>query len=514
MASQQICQKCGLLRSPPSSLEIMFEEDFQRCFICQTPSKGLYCSSDCRLKDQGALASHAVPERPVITSQVPPALSPYVRPANGVGLSPRSSGQPRPTSHSSSSASSSAASSPLQSPRTNFSEADSPQKHIFNLPPPAYPTKMFSAQTPSSLPMKIPNFLPKASPLLQATGTLGSQGSTVYPIGASIDTLRFGRRPGAVNSVTSPNALLPRCACGLPANHKNRSQSKDRADIMESGFSRLSLGSAMVTREEPSSRPLRIVSDSAIPPFTLSPKGKDEELPAIDASEPAPISERSLVASGSLLSRSHSDPIPLIANSYAHTVVPAPAVSKLTPSRLEPSPERHAAAREDSRPSRQGTHFFKGSSADSARGRSRERQEHQPVMTGSNGILNHPPDREQAPSRSRNRRDSHRRSKDRSRSRARERMKDLDLSRNREPPTPQRSPVSLRNNESPQILPSWSRSTSITDVRKNSEGVVVPVMRRNGSGKKKLAKDDEDKQKQEELRATIQFGQVFGVAAG
>lgn len=70
----------------------------------------------------------------------------------------------------------------------------------------------------------------------------------------------------------------------------------------------------------------------------------------------------------------------------------------------------------------------------------------------------------------------------------------------------QRSPVS---HEGPQILPSWSRPASVADH-------VVPLsMKGQSSGDKEKYARDEDERKREELRrATNQFGQVFGVAAG
>lgn len=458
----------------------------------------LYCSSMCRQKDQGSFSPQVNPDHGSvhITSQLPPALSPHVRPTNTISLSPRNSGQPRATSNGTSSGSSSVNSSPLHSPQTNPSDLDSPQKGLFDLPPPAYPVTQFGAP-PSAVPMKIPPLLPRASPIFGAIGTPGSQGSTIYPHGASIDTLRFGRRPGAVNSVTSPNALIPRCACGLPANHRTRATSKDRAEVVDSGFSRLSLGPSVMVREEPISRSLRIVSDSAIPPFTLSPKGTPQTITAtLNHSGPFHTEQCSPVAPNNVLSRSRSDPIPPSPKIGKRTIAPVPVVSTIIPTRRQSShePERR-------------TNVLEISNMDSPRrGRSRERQEHH----GDDGdcppaILNHPPEREAAPSRSRTRRDSRRRSGERSRSRQRERIRDLDMSRDREHDG-QRSRVS---HEGPQILPSWSRPDPIAD------RVVAPSMKgQSNDDKKKYARDEDERKRQELRRATNQFGQVFGVAAG
>lgn len=494
-----LCNKCDL-RTSSNPLETMFEEDFERCFICQGPSKGLYCSSMCRQKDQGSFSPQVNPDHGSvhITSQLPLALSPHVRPTNTTSLSPKSSGQPWPTSIGTSSGSSSANSSPLHSPQTNHADFDSPQKGFFNLPPPAYPVTQFGAPPPSAVPVKIPALLPRASPIFGAIGTPGSQGSTVYPHGASVDTLRFGRRPGAVNSVTSPNALLPRCACGLPANHHRiRASSKDRADLVDSGFSRLSLGPSVVAREEPISRSLRIVSDSAIPPFTLSPKGTAQIITAtLNHSGPFHTEQSSPVAPNNLLSRSRSDPIPPSPKVGKRTIAPVPVVSTIVPTRRQSSHEPEYR-----------TNILEISNIDSPRrGRSRERQEHHEDDSDCPPtILNHPPEREAAPSRSRTRRESRRRSGERSRSRPRERFRELDMSRDREQGG-QRSPVS---HEAPQILPSWSQQATIVD------HVVAPSMKRQSSGDKKYARDKGDESKREELRrAANQFSQVFGVKAG
>ncbi|OCF44977.1 hypothetical protein I317_01259 [Kwoniella heveanensis CBS 569] len=524
----------------------MFEEDFERCFICEKACKGLYCSSECRLRDQGT-PSPAVPAAkmgPVkITSQLPASLSPLVRPAHHPGRSPRVFAQNRASS-SISSGSSSVSSSPLQSPQTNPSEADSPKKDTFDLPPPAYPFKV--GGIPTSVPMKIPALIPRAAVAQQPHGqTPGSQGSTIYPAGTSIDTLRFGRKPSVVNNVISPNALIPRCACGLPANHKGRANSKDRADLPESGFSRLSLGPSVVNpphaSEEPGPRSFRIVSDSAIPPFPGRPVQPSVPTPS-RASIPLSIPQSPQVnPTASLLSRSRSDPIPSSpqvqrrAKPIPAAPAPAPiiATNVITPSHREtfavPMSPIVPAQASACRPSRHTPNALEVSMASPRRGRSRERQEHHvPQMTGN--ALGGPADREQAPSRSRNRRDSRRRSDSRERERERERGRGRagvvvgDREREHSGQRSPRSPLATTNGtvDPPQILPSWSRraSEATADMRKLvGDGVVTPVMRRTSSGDKKspvYERDEEERErKREELkRASKQLGQVFGVAAG
>ncbi|WVW80134.1 hypothetical protein I302_102109 [Kwoniella bestiolae CBS 10118] len=502
----QLCQNCGLPRaSPPPPLDTMFEEDFERCFICQQPCKGLYCSSECRLRDQGtpSPAVRAAHGPVKITSQLPAALSPLVRPTQHPGRSPRVLAQNRGSS-SISSGSSSVSSSPLQSPQTNPSEVDSPKRDNFDLPPPAYPTKQFGA--PASVPMKIPALASRPSPLVAPSQTPGSVGSTVYPAGASIDTLRYGRKPSAVNSVISPNALIPRCACGKPANHKNRASSKDRADLIDSGFSRLSLGPSLVTaQEEPLPRSTRIVSESAIPPFISGTPGR-KTVPLGIPSSPQ------VAPSTSLLSRSRSDPIPGSPQTQRKLIpqVPAPVITNvITPSHRESngmplSPIVPPATR----PGRNRNLEVNMDSP--RRGRSRERQEHHVGQMTSN--FGGPADREQAPSRSRTRRRSDSRERERERGRgrdSRERERERDHSGHTSP---------IKQTQTPQILPSWSRRASeATADRRKVLGEVAPAMRRTASnGKKSPTYDEEEKQrKKDEInRASKQLGQVFGVAAG
>nr|XP_031862943.1 uncharacterized protein CI109_001418 [Kwoniella shandongensis]KAA5530015.1 hypothetical protein CI109_001418 [Kwoniella shandongensis] len=495
----------------------MFEEDFERCFICQQPCKGLYCSSECRQRDQGTLAN-TVPANfgPVkITSQLPPSLSPHIRPANTIGLSPRTLPQNRATSNGGSSTSSSVSSSPLQSPRTSASEVDSPKKDTFNLPPPAYPSKQL-ASISHSIPMKIPVLVPRTGPTFSSSQTPGSHGNAIFHSAASIDTLRFGRKPSAVNSVTSPNALLPRCACGKPAGHQDRAASRERTDPLDSGFSRLALDPSYAAPQL-TNRSLRIVSDPAIPPY--NPPGR------VQSNHVTPEPSTSV----SLLSRSRSDPVAQSPKGQRYIIPPAPVINTspapnvITPSRraTDEAAPISPVTPSVSRPTRRSPNALDVTHFDSPRrGRSRERQEHHIGQITPNAILNHPADREQAPSRSRTRRESRRRSDDRERERGRE----FDLARERENGNvaARRSPRSPLQADVPQILPSWSRRTSMSDHRPASDGL-APVMRRTTSGEKKAksplsadaGQEEEKERKKEELkRATEQLNQVFGVAAG
>nr|XP_018264706.1 uncharacterized protein I303_02883 [Kwoniella dejecticola CBS 10117]OBR86864.1 hypothetical protein I303_02883 [Kwoniella dejecticola CBS 10117] len=511
----------------------MFEEDFERCFICEKACKGLYCSSECRLRDQGtgspAVRANHGPVK--ITSQLPAALSPQVRATQNIGRSPRV----RPTNRGSSSissGSSSVSSSPLQSPQTNPSEVDSPKRDNFDLPPPAYPTKQFGA-LPASVPLKIPALTARASPLVAPSQTPGSHGSTIYPAGASIDTLRFGRKPSAVNSVISPNALIPRCACGKPANHRGRASSKDRADLMDTGFSRLSLGPSVVSapraQEEPGPRSVRIVSESSLPgrPYhSGSGTPGQTTLPLGIPSSPQ------VTASTSFLSRSRSDPIPGSPVTQRKTIPAVPGPPPLITNVITPSHRESSGMPLSpivptlSRPSRSKNALDVDVNSP-RRGRSRERQEHHVGQMTSN--FGGPADREQAPSRSRTRRESRRRSDSRERERgrggsgrhSRERpIEEVERSGQRSPILP---PIHQQLNSS-QILPSWSRRASeATADRRRILGEVAPAMRRTASGGKKSPvyergrgrdADEEERKKEELNRASKQLGQVFGVAAG
>ncbi|WVR03868.1 hypothetical protein IAU60_000866 [Kwoniella sp. DSM 27419] len=508
----------------------MFEEDFERCFICEKACKGLYCSSECRLRDQGTAspAVNAHVGNVKITSQLPISLSPSVRPTH-LPRSPRVVGRTRGSS-SVSSDSSSVSSSPLESPQTNPSEADSPKKETFDLPPPAYPFKHL-AGAPASVPLKIPALLPRAA--VQPTGqTPGSHGSTIYPAGTSIDTLRFGRKPSAINSVTSPNALTPRCACGKPANHRRRSASKDRADLADAGFSRLSLGPSVIAprhaHEEPGPRTTRIVSDPAVKAFHYSS--------ATPGRSPIPLSipqSPQVTGSASLLSRSRSDPIPDSPRAEKRPIPPVtvPVTNVITPSHREtfapPVSPIVPAQASASRPS-QRANALEVSPVSPRRGRSRERAEHHVGPIGPSPLVG-PADREQAPSRSRHRRESRRRSNSRDRDRGDRSGSDRGRARPVEREgSGQRSPKSplsgvVANGNGAQISPSWSRRASEAAMDRNRvvREAESAAMRRTSSNGQRLAgyprEEDEEQTDSKKTvldRASKQLGQIFGVAAG
>lgn len=420
----------------------------------------LYCSSQCRLQDKGTPSPAIKPAGVRLTSQIPVNLSPMLRPTHHqISPSPR-----LPASHADSSSSSSITSSPIQSPRTN--PADSPRKGSFDLPPLAYPKDAPAFVFPGSMPVKIPNLVSKPAQPTPGTHTPAS-GGTVFPIGASIDTLRFGRRPGTTNSVVSPNALVARCACGKPANHRGRAMSKDRG--IESGLANFVLGPSV---NEPV-RTARIASDSSSKPY--------HSLAATGHNTPDMLEFES-GRGASYLSRSRSDPIPSVleskpikrspvarrTNHYEHDV-------QLIEGVIAPASLRDAGI----------SSIVPASVASPRRGRSRDRQARPMERDISVGILNHPPEREHPPSRSRHRREGERRRSD---------------SRERHRAAPLVDPS--------QITPSWNRRTS-PDAGPG-EGV-APAMRRTGSGRSPEAHPE---RKEEHRRASHQLGAVFGVAAG
>lgn len=393
----------------------MFEEDFERCFICQTPCKGLYCSSECRLQDGKPKAAAPNINAPVrLTAQLPPSLSPHVRPVHNITPSPRMPGQAVDTSSSSS-----RSSSPFNSPRTVPSATDSPQKETFNLPPPAYPQQSLAFS--SSMAVRIPVVAPKPVPVLGSSSS-HQFGSSLLQ-GGSIETLRFGRKSSVTNSITSPNALLPRCACGKPANHRSRPHSKDRSTgEMDNGFARLNLGPAVTSHQHhhphgsafPHSQvsDKRHVSDSTVHGIAIERKaGSGYASPQLGGH------------GGSLLSRSRSDPMPPSPKQSRHGAI-APTTVGRQASIITPSRRASAAAEDRAQPTyspmsrtssaQQQSHSGQLSPAASSvtemrRGRSRDRQRY-PAEIVPSGLLNHPTEREHPPSRSRARRDEPRRS--------------------------------------------------------------------------------------------------------
>lgn len=230
--------------------------------------------------------------RPVhLTAQLPVSLSPLSRPTHTIAPSPVFGARRRGNSSSSSSLSD----SPIQSPSTNASATDSPQKESFNLPPPAYP----AAFSIGSVPVKIPG-AGFASRVPSATNSgVATPGShtTVYPVGTSVDTLRFGRKSSVTNSVTSPLALAPRCGCGRALGHRARSGDRQREPAAAEGISCLSLGPSLTTTDD--TAPPRMMSD----PSFRAPRTPNFGCPPLPE-------ERSIahVLGSSLLSRSRSDP--------------------------------------------------------------------------------------------------------------------------------------------------------------------------------------------------------------
>lgn len=399
-----------------------------------------------------------------LTAQLPVNLSPMLRPTHHhISPSPRLQ-----ASHPDSSSSSSITSSPIQSPRTNPS--DSPRKESFDLPPLAYKEGPVFA-FPGSMPVKIPNLISK-TPQTHTPGT-HTPASNGHSIGASIDTLRFGRKPGLVNSVTSPNALAARCACGKPANHRGRALSKDRG--IESGLANFVLGPSVTYPE-----PIRMRRQPD------SPKPLHKTFAATGHNTPDNLEFDS--SRSSLLSRSRSDPIPSsLENRPANKR--SPIAQRVSNHRADALTSEGAIAPPSLR--NVTVSSIAPSVASPRRGRSRERQPHPVDRDMSVGLLNHPPEREHPPSRSRHRREEGR--LDRRRSDSRER---------------QRTAASPVVAEPPQIMPSWNRRPSPT--AGPGEGV-APTMRKTGSGRSAEVHDD----RREDLRrASNQLGAVFGVAAG
>ncbi|KAK1927533.1 hypothetical protein DB88DRAFT_36090 [Papiliotrema laurentii] len=471
----------------------MFEEDYERCFICQAPCKGLYCSSMCRVQDKGTPSPAVKPATSTVklTSQLPASLSPMLRPAHyQIATSPR-----LPPSHGDSSSSSSITSSPIQSPRTNPSATDSPRKESFHLPPLAYPkdtTMPSSFAFAGSMPVKIPNLAPRAEKHTPTTHTPVSNGS-VYPFGTSIDTLRFGRKPGSTNSVVSPNALGPSCHCGQSYGHKHRATSKDRG--LEAGLTHLTLGPSVVSHElyRPSHRIVSETSASPGKPLLLN----NLTQAATGYNTPAELDPRG----ASYLSRSRSDPIPSPeAMRRAHAAGPLPNRGPASRRASNLGGERHALFSPTMKPVVDLSGTVAPSLAQSPRrGRSRERQHYPVDREISAGGFNLPPDREHPPSRSRHRREERRRSPE---SRERQRTPASVFA-----PLPEILPETSPEN---RIVPSWLRRAS----PELGPGEGIAPVRRNVSGTPRSPIVRPDVRQEELRRADEQLSQVFGVAAG
>ena len=397
-------------------------------------------------------------------------------------------------SRADSSSGSSTSSSPVQSPETNPSGGDSPPHNAFDLPPLAYPGNgpvFQSLAFPGSMPMKIPNLMARASPQVHAH-TPASNG-TVHPGGTSIDTLRFGRKPGMINTVTSPNALVARCACGKAANHRGRALSRDRG--VESGFSNLVLGPS-ATHGDHRHRASRIVSESAAKANALH----DNAISGY--STPDPLVYADGRGAASLLSRSRSDPIPPSPKALRATQAPSPVRAPASRRASNTLDRRSGFAPHDSTIAPGNKHLnviTPTLAASPRRGRSRDRQDH--PVEDITGALNHPPDREHPPSRSRHRRDERHEGRLSG-------SRDRDRSRARRPASPM-APLA----DAHAIMPSWSRRASSTQPRQ-SEGVVSPAMRRGGSGGVKPSAPEGDRRQEEIRRATNELGAVWGIAAG
>ncbi|EIW66563.1 hypothetical protein M231_02252 [Tremella mesenterica] len=456
-------------RRPPA-LSTMFEEDLERCIICGNQCESLYCSSKCRLDDlKGTPSPARNGQAPIrLTAQLPLSLSPLIRPTHQI--SPKILARKPRSARSDSSGSDSSLG---HSPNTIPSGPGSPHKDILNLPPPAYPIQQ-SLTFAGSMPVKIPALLPK--PPSPPHGSVSPYPSSrPLAMGGSIDTLHFGRKPGATNSVTSPNALIPMCACGKPANHKGRQSSKEREG---SGFSRLSLGPAITSAEpENNAHPIRVnrvVSDPIVPtPHERFLTQKSDKLALPQENHRA--YGISNMLGGSLLSRSRSDPMPPnLASLNTPRRISSAQIVPFTPHQstdveilASPLPGGGAP------PSLAPTHMPE------RRGRSRERHQH-PTLDSPGSLLVQPPERERPPSRSRQRRDEEQRVV------KKERV----------------SPISTPN-EPPQILPSWS-----TDEKAGGE--VVPA-RPPGSGNKSPISPARGVMREEDLqRANKVLRGVFG----
>jgi hypothetical protein len=325
-----------------------------------------------------------------LTTQLPATLSPHHRP-HQIGPSPRMPAHV-PSRGTGSSSSSSIASSPLQSPRTNpGSGADSPQKEPLDLPPPAFPSHHSLAFPGSgSVPVKIPRLSAKHTPSttpVAAAQTPGSQSGSLYPIGNSIDTLRFGRRPGVVNSVTSPNALAARCSCGKPFGHPG---SKER---MESGLANLSLGPSLVAPHPVHGT--RVASNPVHKPSHSGHTTPNRNTVSADI-------EHHTVSStlgASLLSRSRSDPMSSSPKHHGGISLIAP-MTRPDGSAISPNKDTVPAPSSGHRQGRP-----EHGQIPSGRGRSLERHQPHHLELSQAGVLNQSREREQAPSRSRHRRD-------------------------------------------------------------------------------------------------------------
>ena len=472
------------------------------------------------MRDKGTPSPATYPvQGPVhLTAQLPIRLSPRIRPTVSAGPSPRMPAHV-PSQHlaGDSSSSSSITSSPIQSPRTNPSASDSPKKEVFNLPSPAFSSHQIYA-FPGSVPVKIPALITRPN-----VKTMASLGTTLYPNANSVDTLRFGRKPGVTNSVTSPNALLPRCACGKPANHQGRPSDKDAA-ALDPDLTPLTLGPP---KTDPDGglrgRSARVVSDSVLPPF-------DEKLQMAHSGHTTylkPSRNAGNILGGSHLSRSRSDPISPSLKVRPGSIVPLSIHEKSTI-----APDRRGSIIEciDERYTQQGplkasvvtplkprtqpvttaaNMLSPPSIVPPDRGRSKDRLVHAASCEGnSNGILHQPGEREKAPSRSRIRHDERPRSDEKCRN---------DRDRGATGPSNQ---IERR-----PIKPSWAAHPSLAETLAVGKGMVPPSRRESRIDKEDKSEKNRGNmvgaeegrgRKAADLKqeASKQLGQIFGVAAG
>jgi hypothetical protein len=411
------------------------------------------------MRDKGVASPQptAQPGSTKLTSQLPPSLSPLVRPFHHISPSPRNR-------HADSSSASSSTSSPVESPHSNPIHMNSPRKGSFNLPPPAHPLIHHVSSPVTGVPIPLIARHPSATPQFTSIATIHS---SIGLAGTSIDTLRFGRKPGNTNSVTSPNALLPRCACGKPAGHRDKA-----VDALDSEFSNLILGPSVTNCQPDSTR--RLVSDSAV-----LKSGQMKKARSGHGTPATGVVTVSSTLGGSLsLTRSRSDP-------FAGS--PTARTGSIGSQRDLGRPESGDLPLRSPR-----------------RGRSRERQSHR-VNPSPGGLFDQPGEREPAPSRSRNRQE-------------RPRYED---SKSVITPVERKSPRQSTNKSpalpSAQIFPAWSRGGSFPDAEKVAgEGVSPPrkwsPAHKSPEGSPGWPVDDiKDAQLK---RASTEFGKIFkGLAA-
>jgi hypothetical protein len=165
----------------------------------------------------------------------------------------KSSSRPRGQDASASTSSQSETSSPLQSP-SPFAHPvlgleNSPKEDAFTLPPPAYPHAnplYHNTFSTSSNPVKIPTYkaASPAADLSHSQRESYKEHLNGTPTKGIESTLRYGRRPGHTNSVTSPLALFP---IGSTKRHDSNGASRPTNVLGSPAFA-----------------PLRNVSDSSV----------------------------------------------------------------------------------------------------------------------------------------------------------------------------------------------------------------------------------------------------------